>query len=1303
MKELDRQSLRCPWLREHSNAAYAAESVINLIDRETGFSSPLVRRLFHARSGMAFYYPQQEAKVKNDDSELIGSILHKISQRGVPAPCSYKIERCILKQAKDAGILDFEEKNDGGKIKFTITNLKIDNFNLMIEACCFPEFLLNDDEVEHLLDEYRKLCTIPEKIFFEELQSKLNKVYQDKRLALLVIPQRQMSSMVDFSKENSSLVDAYDRVDFAIEVPSLTRDTWLKIAIEIDDKSHINSQEKDSARNRALKDANWKVRRYDIHKKNWKFIDGEIVNEIAMAIPGNLLLAAKELRSLPKSKRHAIQSLVIYPLAESQILTALAKYIYRNGNANVSIGDPQNIGLNQVIEAVTEMLNTLSAMHEITDFGSPKLANDSGKTDMKYYAIPSSNIWDAIEESDSIIISPITVSPRAVALGIFLPGNIEPLLPATPRPVRIGSKDRRKLIDKSLQFLLKNIFRLAEFRAFQLDIVYRAIGLQPVVGLLPTGAGKSLCYQLAAFTQPGISLVVDPLVSLMQDQYQNLAAIGIHRSIQTRFGKSSDAVMDRVIRDWDHHMIKINFPIFIFIAPERLQMKNFKESLNSDIPVSYCVIDEAHCISEWGHDFRPSYLNISRRVKTYCKYNGKEPAFIALTGTASLYVLTDILLELDINDQMALIRPMSFDRHELNFKIYKVKPKYRKDVLIECIKEILNWYKVTSKQSDIVPSGLIFTNFVNGSLGAPALKETLINGLASDYKDCSKYIESYTGSLPKKYSNLTERQWNERKSEIQDLFKKNKLPILVCTSSFGMGIDKPNIRFTIHSVLPKSVEEFYQQCGRAGRDRNDALCVVLFADEQEALSQELLDTGKTKVEEIDTKKKEFSSRVFELRDDVINNTFILTSSFLGREREKIFLENIISNYILPNFSKEEISIPFSALEDNFKQKDESIRDVRESATNALEKTIYRLMLVDAVKDYMKDYTKDEFTIVVKSSGKNDIYDALKRHLGKYLPDGDVETSINKYIEKSPNLKELENPYGNAAYRYGCALIEFIYDKIEKRRRQALETILEIVREGQRGGIDQFRAGFLTYLDETEWTKMIRKPTDQPHITKPTEIPDDWIEIISNIKGKDDINKLLGACRRELDENPDLIGVRLMAGLCLMAEGDLEQGSRDLTKAFRSLSRRSLNDEYRLNLAKQIITQTKRLIPSRLDSVLKIMLENDPSLNFARFCYAQVETYSGAHYLAVSRLLQSVVDAIILDDNSSKGSSNNISYQERLIKIRAKYPKAYEKWTEKEDVAIKIHFENGATIKELSNLFQRQPSAIRSRLAKLGLT
>jgi hypothetical protein len=161
--------------------------------------------------------------------------------------------------------------------------------------------------------------------------------------------------------------------------------------------------------------------------------------------------------------------------------------------------------------------------------------------------------------------------------------------------------------------------------------------------------------------------------------------------------------------------------------------------------------------------------------------------------------------------------------------------------------------------------------------------------------------------------------------------------------------------------------------------------------------------------------------------------------------------------------------------------------------------------------------------------------------------------------------------------------------------------------------------------------MIRKPTKDLHITKPTENPNDWLEIISNVKGKDDINKLLGACRRELDEDPDLVGVRMMAGLCLISEGNMKHGSDDLSRAFRSLKRIVPINQDRFDISRKVTAEAKRLAPSRLDIVLGSMLEADPSIDLLRFSYENSKENSDFRLVTVSLLLQNILN----QDRSNK--------------------------------------------------------------------
>ena len=181
--------------------------------------------------------------------------------------------------------------------------------------------------------------------------------------------------------------------------------------------------------------------------------------------------------------------------------------------------------------------------------------------------------------------------------------------------------------------------------------------------------------------------------------------------------------------------------------------------------------------------------------------------------------------------------------------------------------------------------------------------------------------KSIAAILPNPKDNSTRievSKWNEVKSKVQRDFKDDKIPILICTHAFGMGIDKPNIRFTVHAMLPRSIEDFYQQCGRAGRDGTISRCVLCFSDDQEDLSTDILDTEKTLFETIGERINEVLGKYLSNQDDAIRNIYFLRSNFLGRDVEKDILREVVLTYIVPNIDKNEIIIPFNALNNEVK-------------------------------------------------------------------------------------------------------------------------------------------------------------------------------------------------------------------------------------------------------------------------------------------------------------------------------------------------------------------------------------------------
>jgi ATP-dependent DNA helicase RecQ len=445
-----------------------------------------------------------------------------------------------------------------------------------------------------------------------------------------------------------------------------------------------------------------------------------------------------------------------------------------------------------------------------------------------------------------------------------------------------------------LEYFLQNFFRKKHFRAGQLEILNKALQGQSVIGLLPTGGGKSLTYQLAAMLQPGICIVIDPIKSLMKDQYDNLrknqidACNFINSSLKTREQKAIETTK-----------LKNGEILFSFVSPERLQMKEFrdilKEMKEAEIYFNYCVIDEAHCVSEWGHDFRTSYLSLGKNAIEFCKTKNREtiPLF-GLTATASFDVLSDVQRELSGNNERfklkedSIIRFDSVNREELDFEVidvtadlqetdneWKLKEKLGKKKQDKLINELSRFpFDIQNKYS-----GIVFCPHRGWYFG-------VTDRYRKDDKRNAVYDSIQRAAIPniRMSSFMGSDSDDERTAgkieadsiQAQEDFINNKLNLLISTKAFGMGIDKPNIRFTFHVNYPSSIESFVQEAGRAGRDREPAKSFILFNDEH-------------------IKKGE---KTFEIDRD--NLLFFHNSSFKGVEKEKAILFELLSAIHTPN-------------------------------------------------------------------------------------------------------------------------------------------------------------------------------------------------------------------------------------------------------------------------------------------------------------------------------------------------------------------------------------------------------------------
>lgn len=634
---------------------------------------------------------------------------------------------------------------------------------------------------------------------------------------------------------------------------------------------------------------------------------------------------------------------------------------------------------------------------------------------------------------------------------------------------------------KSLQYFAQLLFRKEDFRPGQLPILNRALQNKSVIGLLPTGGGKSLTYQLAAMLQPGVTLIIDPLRSLMKDQYDGLINVGIDTCTYI-----NSSIKNKSEREKQMETSQLQF---VFLSPERLCIFKFRERLKTmrdmNVYFAFGVIDEVHCVSEWGHDFRFSYLHLGRNLYNYVLPKNKEKrlTLFGLTATASFDVLADVERELSGNgafplDSDTIVRYENTNRLELQYRVEKTTsltpPNSNWDIYKTKNKQVANYIsKIPSLVIELLDKKAIETikkRFIEREGLTEATDKFKIQGilnakLNTNFKDNwldsgNPYEQGGIVFCPHRQGGIgvldTRTNRGIASAIINDLpckdvgtflggdemsdqekFIRSDLAIMVATKAFGMGIDKSNVRFTININHSSSLESFVQEAGRAGRDKRMALATILYSDyldiDKEVVMYFHNNTFKGATHEkqvmIDLLSKK-TINYFTTDDDTIEE--LDTSNVFG------FLD------ILLNSEPNQNVVSFLSYVDKNNYNPHNNNGISYENYQGLDKydyvakAIYRMSCIGVVDDFTQDYGNNRFRIVTKRKADGEYYQSLKQFLMRYYS---IERAEEE-IQKVPDYRG-----DNEIHKCLGYLTEFIYDKIEVKRKRAIDDIRSFCVQG----------------------------------------------------------------------------------------------------------------------------------------------------------------------------------------------------------------------------------------------------------------
>lgn len=650
-----------------------------------------------------------------------------------------------------------------------------------------------------------------------------------------------------------------------------------------------------------------------------------------------------------------------------------------------------------------------------------------------------------------------------------------------------------------IRSFLQDFFRKPKLRDGQLPIIKSVLRQKNTIGLLPTSGGKSICYQLCALLTPGTSIVVDPIVALMKDQVEGLRETFkiTHITAWYAGSKIKDDEAGRILAE----------NIIIFLSPERFLRRTFRDAMQglpgADVYINYAVVDEAHCVSMWGHDFRPAYLSLARNFRAHCNFQGRTPVIVALTGTASQLVLIDLKRELGIEDLDAIIRPKTFDRPELDFSIHSTSAKNKDSVLkniLDNLPKRLNVRDLSKGAQGIVFAYTrkkvweIFGHFVGN---AP---EYIRAALTTDNIENLQY-GIYCGKMPDGMP-LNASEWDHYKDRTLKAFKRGHIRLLIGNTAVSVGIDSEDLNYIVNYSMPQSMEGYYQQCGRAGRRGQHSECILIFSDDRPDITKRWLND---------------SSFQMPIRwDDIGTVAYFHNTNFPGIETDVNGCQQVFQRLFNP-VNEDGGWVLVNRLSSGKSDDDPTekyiaygimlgvIRDYEVQGIGANVK--YRVRLSDEVEGFLK--TKEMNAL------QQEIITALHAYLERYQP-------IAKSIVEADIERAAGDKFSERAIRY---LVSFIYGKIAYQRKTATGRMWEYCNQKDKSS-QRLRAIIKDYFDQSKFSMQL----EHMATSAPTFVTV-WL-LVEKIETVDDIEHLYWETSRLLDERyrPDWAAIRLIAVL-----------------------------------------------------------------------------------------------------------------------------------------------------------------------------